>query len=100
MKVGEIITEKYIVRERECEECGEPATRKLTYLLAGSRNNPGSNAFGRDDCSWCEDGCRYACDEHTEMIRKDPPHDMHWCSTFMRERGFEHMFIYKEKINQ
>lgn len=98
MELGEIIIEKYIVKEHECEECGEPAQYKHTYLLRSARNNPRSNAFGRDDCTWCEDECRYACKEHSEQIRHDPPHDMSWCSTFARDRGFEHMFLYKSKL--
>ena len=98
MKVGEIITIKYIVKERECEECEKPAQHKHTYLLIGSRANPRSSTYGKDDCSWCEDDYRYACEEHKEKIRRDCPSGTTWCSTFTRNRGFEHMFIYKEKI--
>ena len=100
MKVGEIITEKYIVKERECEECGEPAKYKHTFLLLGGRNNPRSSAYGRDDCSYCEDDCRYACEEHKELVRKKPyfSTDMSWCSTFPRNKTFEHLFIYKERV--
>ena len=31
MKLGETITEKYVVKEYECEECGESAQYKHTY---------------------------------------------------------------------
>ena len=104
MELGDIIKTTKVCKERECFECGEPAQYKHTYLLEGSRKNPQSNAYGRDDCSWCEDECLYACKEHKELVKKDYcPTRMNWCSTFPRER-FEHMFLYweetiKEKIN-
>ena len=40
MKLGEEKITKYICVEQKCEECGEPAKYKHTYLLEGSRRNP------------------------------------------------------------
>lgn len=38
---------------RECDHCSEPAKYRHTYLLEGTRSNPASKAYGRDDCSHC-----------------------------------------------
>jgi hypothetical protein len=97
MKLGEERIKKEICVERECYECGEPAQWKHTYLLEGSRRNPASRAYGRDDCSWSEDDCKFACDEHKELVRKDYPNGMSWCSTFDR-KVFEHLFLYWKEI--
>ena len=89
--------------ERECDHCGEPAKFKLTFLLNGARGNPKSSAYGRDDCSWCEDECGWACAEHKEGVRTDPDYaldGMSWCATFERARNFEHLFLYKKKIEE
>lgn len=99
MKIGEERITKEICVERECEECGEPAQYKHTYLLEGSRRNPASKAYGRDDCSWCEDDYKYSCEEHKEKVRRDNPDGMRWCSTFSRDK-FEHMFLYWKKVQQ
>lgn len=96
MKLGEMRTTQEVCKERECQECGESATKKLTFLLEGSRQNPQSSAYGKDDCSWCEDGCAFSCDAHERNVERDPPRGMAWCSTFGKER-FEHMFLYWEK---
>lgn len=99
MKLGNkrIVTE--ICVERECEECGESAQYKHTFLFEGSRRNPRSRAYGRDDCSWCEDDCKYSCEEHKEKVRKDSPDEMSWCSTFPRS-NFKHMFLYWQKLSE
>ncbi len=103
MKLGEIIIEKYKVVEQECKHCDEPAEFKLTFLLKGSRNNPNSQAYGKDDCSWCEDDHTFSCAEHKDAVRTDPDYalnDLSWCATFERAKGFEHMFLHKEKIKE
>lgn len=100
MKIGQIKRIDYVCKERECWECGEPSKYKHTFLLEGSRRNPQSSAYGKDDCSWCEDDCNFACEEHKEKVRRDfCPRDMHWCSTFSRDR-FEHMFLYWDKESE
>ena len=97
MKLGEERKTKEICVEHVCEECGEPAVYKHTYLLEGARRNSASSAYGKDDCSWCEDECRFACEEHKDEVRRDNPRGMSWCSTYPR-KNFEHMFLYWEKI--
>ena len=80
-----------------CEVCGEPATRKLTYLLANCRTNPASNAYGRDNCSWCSDAEAFSCEEHQQELRQDPPPGMSWCSTFDGAR-LPHMLLYWREV--
>ncbi len=93
MKLNEKRITEEVCKEQVCDECGEPAAYLHTYLLDGSRNNPRSRAYGRDDCSWCSDEDRYACDEHKESVRQNPPEGMRWCSTFPRKK-LEHLFLY------
>ena len=75
---------------RECDQCGEPAMQRHTYLLDGARSNPLSRAYGKDDCSWSADREEYTCDEC-----KRPAFAGHgWCSTFdARTPAMAHMFL-------
>lgn len=86
------IVERTRVRE-ECEQCGEPATKKHTYLLEGdARRNPASSAYGRDDCSWCSDYEAFTCNDCGQP-RVD---GYRWCSTFKvtpDNTRFAHMFL-------
>lgn len=85
---------KTVVKTRvrhECDECGEPAHFKHTFLLEGARSNPASSAYRRDDCSWCEDDCRYVCKEHER--HRTPPDGYVWCSTYPASERFAHMFL-------
>ena len=84
------------VRET-CYECGEPAHYKVTFLLDGARGNPASNAYGKDDCSWCKDDCRFACRVHKDEVRRHPPDGYCECSTFPATERFAHMFLRWEK---
>ena len=52
---------------RECDHCSEPATHRHTYLLEGTRSNPASKAYGRDDCSRCVDADAFFCSEHENV---------------------------------
>jgi hypothetical protein len=80
------------IKERRCcDECGEDAHYKHTWLLKGTRSNPASKAYGRDDCSWCEDDCSYACRECTKKMR--PPEGYVDCSIFPANERFAHMFL-------
>lgn len=92
MKEGDVVIVKRVCVSEKCEECGERATKKITFLYENARRNPASSAYGKDDCSWCEDEKSFACEVHDEKIRRNPPRDMVWCSTFSRDR-FEHMFL-------
>lgn len=69
-------------RRAECEICGEPADYRLTFLLEGSRSNPASSAYGRDDCSRCSDQDVFVCKEHEKETRWNPPAGMSWCGKY------------------
>ena len=96
MTEGDLILIQKVCKRKECEFCGKPATLKHTFLLNGSRNNPASKAYGKDDCSWCEDDCVFICEvcnktENRYKIAKEK--DMGWCSTFDYQR-LSHLFLY------
>ena len=76
----------------KCDVCGGPAHYKHTFLLDGARRNPASSAYGRDDCSWCEDEKRFVCAEHKN--ERQAPNGYSWCSTFSATKRFAHMFLY------
>lgn len=85
------IVERARVR-RECEECGEPATKRHTYLLPDARRNPASSGYGGDDISWCSDHEAFTCDSCPEPR----PDGYRWCSTFSvspENMRFSHMFL-------
>jgi len=75
---------------QECGVCGEEATHRLTHLLNRARSNPLSNAYGKDDCSWCSDEERFACADHKSDVERYPPDGHGWCATFELSR-FKHM---------
>ena len=78
-----------------CDECGESAHFKHTYLLPNARGNPVSSAYRHDDCTWCEDEKAYTC-----KTCKRPEIDGYgWCSTFPASARFAHMFLKWEKCN-
>ncbi len=88
----------------ECDNCGEPADQRHTYLLDGYRSNPQSSAYRKDDCSWCSDKELFSCAECRKgwsYARPPTPAGYSECSTYslrdfktgeMRER-FAHMFL-------
>lgn len=98
MKIGEERITKEICCEHECFECGEPATHEINYLLEGTRRNPQSSAYGRDDCSWCSDDKVFTCEEHKKQAINNPPIGMVWCSDVTRNERFEHLFLYWKKV--
>jgi hypothetical protein len=71
----------------ECELCPDEATQVVTYLLKNARTNPASSGYLRDDLSYCADAKSFACESHTDLVRKSPPTGMEWCSTFFGERA-------------
>jgi len=74
---------QYIKRtrvRRECNECGEPADYRHTFLLDGARRNPASSAYGKDDCSWCSDAETWSCAPHRDT--RNAPDGYGWCGTF------------------
>lgn len=94
---GDIEVVRRILVRHECDRCGEPATKRHTYLLPDARRNPASSAYGRDDCTWCSDEERFTCDEH-----KREPHieGYGWCSTFTYNDRFAHMFTYWRDLDR
>ena len=90
----EIVTVTKQHCRQECEECGEDAHYKHTWLLSGTRSNPASSAYGRDDCSWCEDECTYTCRE----CKASPPDGYVTCSRFSAVEKFAHMFLYWKEV--
>lgn len=60
---GEVKTKTLEHKRACCDECGEPAHYKHSYLLPNARTNPASSGYRRDDISWCEDKEAYTCKE-------------------------------------
>lgn len=81
-----------ITRKRvriSCDECGEPAHYKHSYLLPNARSNPASSGYGGDDISWCSDESAYTCRE----CKKPVIDGYDWASTYSACERFAHMFL-------
>lgn len=79
---------------RECDNCGEPATKRLSFCYVNGRRNPASSMYGRNDCTYCSDHDAYACNEcEREVGRVCRPDGMDWSATFTANRNFSHMFL-------
>ena len=99
---GEVRTVIKHYLRRECDVCGEPAHYKHTFLLEGARRNPASKAYGKDDCTWCEDESRFVCwcEDESRFVCKEHMNDRNpspgtiFCSTFPASERFKHMFLY------
>ena len=90
-KIGDLEICAYRWQWQECEECGEPAVYKATFLLPNCRTNPASSAYRRNDCTHCSDGHIFVCEEHEHscsMAGLEP------CSWFPLSR-FPHMGWFK-----
>lgn len=98
MKEGEVRTITQVCERRTCEECGEPATAQLTFVLPDARHNSASSGYGRDDISWCSDEKMFVCKEHEgarySIARRI---GMEWCALFPCEK-FEHLFLYWKEV--
>lgn len=90
----------------ECDNCGEPADQRHTYLLPNARRNPASSAYGGDDVSWCSDKELFSCEECRSLPnwynkRPPTPEGYETCSTFslkdfktgVMSNRFAHMFL-------
>ena len=91
---------KIVVKTRvrkECENCGEPAVYRNTYLsdgATGARRNPASSAYGKDDCTWCCDHDEFLCHTCQSGNRGNPaPKGYGTNSTFSFGARFDHMFF-------
>lgn len=87
-----------LVRET-CVECDKPAHFKVSFLLAGYRCNPASAAYGKDDCSWCEDDHCFVCREHRDMYVHNPPAGYASASIYPATKQFKHMFLRWEEVD-
>ncbi len=94
---GDIEVVRRVYTRHECEVCGEPATKRHTYLLPNARSNRASSAYGRDDCTWCSDDEKFTCDEHPREPRNE---GYGWCSTFTYNSQFCHMFLYWRQLSR
>lgn len=90
---------KTVVRTRvriECENCGEPADQRHSYLLPDARRNRQSSGYGKDDLVWCSDHERHTCKFCRDSIwggRAPQTDGYEWCSTFKASDQFAHMFL-------
>lgn len=93
---GDEKVERYIRTRHECEQCGDPATKRHTYLLPNARSNPRSQGYRGDDISRCEDREPvYGCDQHHRRPEVD---GYEWCGTYTLSQGNHHLFLYWHKI--
>jgi len=101
MKEGDAFEMIKTCKRQECEECGELATVKHTFLYSNARTNPASKAYRHDDCSWCADDVIYLCEEcnkNKSRYNYEKEKEMEWCSTFNYVR-MPHLFLFwEEKI--
>lgn len=79
----------------ECEECGEPAQFKRTWLLQGARTNPASAAYGKDDCSRYADDWTYACRKCVHSLK--PPDGYDEVSTYAATDMNASIFLHWEE---
>ena len=91
---GDVKTETYKRVRRICDDCGEAATHRLTFLYENARANPASAGYRGDDISWCSDAEAWSCDAHKETVRRAAPRGMEWCSSFPVSPRFAHMFLH------
>lgn len=97
---GDAETVVRVNTRKECENCGEPAHFRHTYLLPNARRNPESSAYRRDDCSWCSDHELFDCRECyiARGSREPRAEGYEWCSTFSNGK-FPHMFLYWRELS-
>ena len=80
---------------KKCEFCEKDAMYKLTFLLPNARMNRSSSAYGKDDCSYCEDAARFVCQYH---YHKRNLQSYEWCASFQDGEWFHHLFLDKDAI--
>lgn len=91
---GETKTVTSIRTRRGCDDCGEPATKAHGYCYINGRSNPASSMYRRDDCSRCSDAISYACDEHSENVKRVcMPAGMDWGFTATASDQTAHLFL-------
>jgi len=79
---------------RECDNCGEPATKRFSFCYVNGRSNPASSMYHRDDCTFCSDSESFSCDAcEREVRRATCPEGMAWGSTFTAGASNGHLFL-------
>ena len=97
-EIGDLKTVSYEYQQRECCVCGEPAMHRMTFLYENPRRNPASSGYGKDDVSYCSDAEEFACEEHPDEVRANPPQGMIWCSGFHVKKNPDGSFINLGKV--
>ena len=80
----------------ECENCGEYADQRHTYLLPNARRNPASSGYGGDDISRCSDHEYFSCAACRKQYWHDhepPQQGYEWCGTYSIGKQFAHLFL-------
>jgi hypothetical protein len=96
-RVGDKEMVVYEWRWRACEQCDLPATHQLTFLLKGTRSNPASSAYRKNDCTYCSDMERYACRKCYRRMMNQPPPGHVFCAAFPLKQN-QHLGFHREKI--
>lgn len=95
---GDTKTETYKRVRRECDNCGEPATQRHTFLYENARSNPASSGYRRADISFCSDAEMWSCDACEDVVRRAVPPAMAWGATFGASQYYAHMFLYWQEV--
>lgn len=91
---GDVKHSTQVRKRRECDNCGEPATKRISYCYVNGRRNPASSMYGRDDCTYCSDAEAFSCDKcEREVERACCPDGMNWGGTFTANAPNAHMFL-------
>lgn len=83
---------------RECEFCGNAACYRHGFLLERFRSNPASSAYGRDDCTWCEDDKTYTCANIDCVQQAKPPDGYVGGTRFSAVEQYGHMFLIDREV--
>lgn len=78
-----------------CDNCGDPATKCISFCFENGRRNPASSMYGRDDCSYCSDSDAFACDACERDVRRACcPEGMTWAGTTTCSTPSAHRFLF------
>lgn len=95
---GKTETITRVMKRHTCDNCGEPAHFKHTFLLPNARSNPASKGYGKDDISWCSDEYQFSCKDEKCQREMGKMDGYRWCSSFPANERFAHMFLHWEEI--
>ena len=95
---GTIEVIKRVRKRHSCDNCGEPAHFKHTFLLPNARANPASKGYGKDNISWCSDEYQFSCRDKECQRAMNKMDGYMWCSSYPANDTFAHMFLYWKEI--